>query len=641
MNDKQVMRRLPVGAEVQPGGGVHFRVWAPRRKKVTLVAFAPDRPGDARRVALSAEPNGYYSGFVPDASAGWRYYYLLDDDEHRYPDPASRFQPEGVHGPSQVIDPGAYTWSDDDWTGVSLYGQIVYEMHFGTFTPEGTYAAAIEHLPKLADLGVTILEVMPLADFAGEFGWGYDGVHWFAPTRLYGHPDDFRRFVDTAHQLGLGVILDVVYNHFGPSGNYAPAFSPGYISQHGTEWGEAINFDGPDSGPVREFVISNAGYWIDEFHLDGLRLDAVQAIRDESPDNIVTAMQRHARQVAGKRGIVIYAEDEWQRVDLIRPAEEGGCGLDGVWNDDFHHAARVAATGHAEYYYADYAGTPQELISAIKWGYLYQGQWNSRQKKFRGTPTWRQAAARFVTFLQNHDQVANSAHGRRLHELTTPGRFRALTTLLLLSPNTPLLFQGQEFASSKPFLYFADHEVDLAKLVREGRWEFLRNFGRVAGLPAPMPDTNPESRRTFERCKLDWSEWETHRRTVDLHRDLIRLRKEDPVISSQDATAIHGAVIGPEALVLRYLGQDHGDRLLLVNLGRDLEWRPVTEPLVAPPAGMQWKVLFSSEDPRYGGTGTAPFDFRQWRVLGHAAILLAPEPWEDVQQALASAEAIA
>jgi maltooligosyltrehalose trehalohydrolase len=580
----------------------------------------------SERAQMESGDGGYYEAFVPHAAAGWRYSFLLDDEDYAYPDPASRFLPEGAHGASEVIDPSQYAWGDDDWKGAALRGQIIYEMHIGTFTPEGTYAAAIERLPHLVDLGVTLLEVMPLAEFPGEFGWGYDGVAWFAPTRLYGRPDDFRRFVDAAHRVGLGVILDVIYNHFGPSGNYTGAFSADYISrQRSTEWGDAINFDGPNADPVREFVASNAAYWIDEFHLDGLRLDAVHAIVDDSPEHVLTLLQKRARKAAGKKSIVIFAEDDDQRMRLVQSAEQGGCGLDGVWNDDFHHAARVAATGHAEFYYGDYAGTPQELISAIKWGYLYQGQWRQRQQKFRGSPTWNQEAARFVVYLQNHDQVANSAHGLRLHELTSPGRFRALTTLLLLSANTPLLLQGQEFAASAPFLFFADHEVDLAQLVREGRWEFLRHFDRVAGLKGPLPETNPESRRTFERCILDWSERESHGRTLALHRDLIRLRKSDPVFSSQDASAIHGAVLGPEAFVLRYLGQDAGDRLLLVNLGRDLEWRPATEPLMAPPPSKEWRILFSSEDPKYGGTGTARLDIKNWRIPGHAAIALAAE----------------
>ncbi|MGH7202048.1 MAG: DUF3459 domain-containing protein, partial [Planctomycetaceae bacterium] len=424
-----------------------------------------------------------------------------------------------------------------------------------------------------------------------------------------------------------GVILDVVYNHLGPSGNYTGAFSEHYFTRrHVTEWGEAINFDGEQSGPVREFVISNAGYWIDEFHLDGLRLDATQAIVDDSPEHICAALARRAREAAGARSIVIYAEDDHQKVHQVQPVERGGYGLDGLWNDDFHHSARVAATGHAEFYYADFLGTPQELISAVKWGYLYQGQWNVRKQMFRGSPTWNLKAARFVNFLQNHDQVANSSHGDRLHRVTSPGRHRALTALLLLAPETPMLFQGQEFSASAPFHYFVDHEVDLANLVREGRWEFMRHFRSVAGREVEASLIDPTARGTFEQCKLDWRERDRNTESLALHRDLIALRRDDAVFSSQNSSNIYGAVLAEEAFLLRYLGQEQDDRLMLVNLGRDLHWRPAAEPLMAPPWSMHWSVLWSSEHPRYGGSGTALLDIKDWYIPGHATIVLKPRP---------------
>ena len=458
-------RRLPIGAEVQPEGGVSFRVWAPLRQKVAVVFpgggdGVPVHPS----VELTAERGGYFVGFSTAARAGCRYGLRLDGVGQLLPDPASRSQPDGPHGLSEVVDPSAFVWHDQDWPGVELSGQVLYELHIGTFTPEGTFAAAIEQIPHLVDVGVTLIEVMPVAEFAGSFGWGYDGVDFFAPTHLYGTPDDFRRFVDAAHRAGVGVLLDVVYNHFGPVGNYLGQFSADYLSQkHHTDWGNAINFDGDNSGPVREFVISNAGYWVDEFHIDGLRLDAVQAIVDDSADSILAALTRRVREAAGGRKTLVFAENEFQDCRLIRPPALGGYGLDGVWNDDFHHAARVAMTGHNEHYYSDYQGTPQELISAVKWGYLYQGQWNTRQQRRRGSPTFGLPGGRFVTFLQNHDQVGNSPQGKRCHELTSPGRHRALTALWALAPGTPLLFQGQEFSASAPFLYFADHEPELSR----------------------------------------------------------------------------------------------------------------------------------------------------------------------------------
>lgn len=626
-----IERRLPVGAEVQSGGGTHFRVWAPRRKRVEVVF--DDSAGTASVIPplqLNREPGGYFAGFSIQAAPGTRYAYRLDGETLRCPDPASRRQPDGPHGPSEVVDPAAFAWHDGDWPGATLQGQVLYELHVGTFTREGTWTAAIDELPRLAELGVTLVEVMPVAEFAGSFGWGYDGVNFFAPTRLYGTPDDFRRFVDSAHQAGLGVVLDVVYNHFGPAGNYLGQFSTDYLSsRHRTDWGDAINFDGENSGPVREFIIANAGYWIDEFHVDGLRLDAVHTILDDSPDHILAALTRRVRQAGGRRGTLVFAESEFQDTRLLRPADSGGYGLDAAWNDDFHHAARVAMTGHSEYYYSDYQGSPQELISAIKWGYLYQGQWNVRQSRRRGAPGLDLQAPQFVIFLQNHDQVGNSPQGKRVHELTSPGRHRAMTALTLLAPGTPLLFQGQEYSASTPFLYFADHEAELSALVREGREADMRQFLRLAGRDAADSLENPCDVRTYEKSKLNPDERDCRAEAYALHRDLLRLRREDPVFAAQRADRIEGAVLASEALLLRYFGQAGDDRLVLVNLGRDLDWRPIAQPLAAPPAGTEWRLLWSSEDPRYGGLGTRPLDMQNWYLPGHAAFVLSPEPRAD------------
>jgi maltooligosyltrehalose trehalohydrolase len=582
---------------------------------------------ERERHRLRAEPDGFFSAIIEDAQHGSLYYFQLEDDPKKYPDSASRFQPQGVHGPSQVIDPDRFTWRDKSWPGVRLKGLVVYELHIGTFTPEGTWKAAIEKLPHLRDLGINLIEVMPVAAFPGKFGWGYDGVGWFAPTQLYGEPDDFRAFVDGAHQLQIGVILDVVYNHFGPVGNYAPTFSPYFHSnKHHTEWGDAINFDGAGCGPVRQFIAANAAYWIREFHLDGLRLDAVHSILDDSHEHIVTLLARAARAAAGNRSIVIFGENERQQTQYVVPPEDGGYGIDGLWNDDFHHACRVAATGNAEGYYRDFRGSPQELISTIRLNYLYQGQWNPRQAKYRGTPSRHLAAPHFVHFLQNHDQVANSARGLRTHLLTSPGRQRALTALLLLGPQTPLLFMGQEFGASSPFVYFADHEPELAALVCQGRRDFMCQFPRVAAFDSGSPLPEPADPSTFEACKLDWKEAERNVEWIQLHRDLIAMRREDVIFSRQDQRAIEGAVAGPEAFVLRWFDDAGDDRLMLFNLGRDLEFQPPSEPLLAPPPDRSWIVLWSSEDPRYGGMGTPAFDEKAWRIPGAAAIVFRAEP---------------
>ena len=622
--------RLPIGAEVLPDGGVRFRVWAPSRQRVEVVLEGGARhipAGETLAVELTPEGTGYFSGVVREAGDRTLYRYRLDGGDS-FPDPVSRFQPEGPHGPSRVVDPGTFRWTDDGWRGLELKGQVLYELHLGTYTPEGTWEAAARELPELKALGITAVEVMPVADFPGRFGWGYDGVDLYAPCRLYGEPDDFRRFVDRAHAIGLGVILDVVYNHIGPDGAYHKQYAESYYSgRHKTEWGDALNFDGPDAGPVREFFIRNAGYWIGEFHLDGLRLDATHAIVDESADHVLAALGRHARSQAGGRSILIFAENDLQQAKLARPPEEGGHGLDGLWNNDFHHSAIVALTGRSEGYYNDYTGSPQELISALKWGYLFQGQFSRWANKRLGMSTRGMRAARFVTYLENHDQVSNSARGDRLHFLTSPGRYKAMTAAMLLGPGTPMLFQGQEFAASSPFLYFADHVEELSRLVHKGRIDFLSQFRSMANPEMRQHLPDPAKEETFRASKLDHAERQSHAETYALHRDLLRLRREDPVLAEQDCEMVFGAVIGPEAFVLRFLDDGHDDRLLVVNLGRDLYPIALSEPMLAPPDERGWAILWYSENPRYGGCGAPPVDTGEaWRIPGHAALLLGPAP---------------
>ncbi len=616
-------RRYPIGAEVVEAGGVHFRVWAPSRKRVEVTLEAG--PGAPGRVELEREAGGYFGGCGTGARAGTRYRYRLDGDGP-YPDPASRYQPEGPHGPSQVVDARRFPWTDAAWKGAPLRGQVVYEMHIGAFTREGTFDSARCYLPALAGTGVTVLEIMPVAEFPGRFGWGYDGVDLFAPTRLYGEPDDFRRFVDEAHGLGLGVILDVVYNHFGPDGNYMKCFSPDYFTAvYKNEWGEAINFDGPGSGPVREFFLTNAACWVEEFHLDGLRLDATQQMFDASPEHIVAALGKRVREAARGRATLMVAENEPQHTCIVRPLAEGGYGLDALWNDDFHHSARVALTGRNEAYYTDYLGAPQEFVSAVKYGYLYQGQRYKWQNKRRGTPSFGLEPAQFVNYLENHDQLANTGNGQRLHRLAAPGCWKALTALTLLAPGTPMLFMGQEFAASAPFLYFADHRPELARKVREGRAAFLAQFRSLARPESAACLSDPGDPRTFEACKLDHTERERHAEAHALHKDLLRLRREDPVFRAQRSRGVDGAVLSNRAFVLRFFGGPSGDRLLVVNLGRDLRLDPAPEPLLAPPEGARWDILWSSEDPRYGGSGTFPLDTSEnWRIPGRAAVALAP-----------------
>jgi maltooligosyltrehalose trehalohydrolase len=600
-----------------------FRVWAPKRSRVAIVLADAC---DERAIPLDNEGSGYFSGTLA-AKAGTRYWLRLDDEEPLLPDPVSRFQPEGPHGPSELIDPLSFRWRDADWTGPSRACPILYEMHIGTFTAEGTWASAIAHLGALRDLGVTMLEVMPVAEFAGRFGWGYDGVDLFAPLHVYGRPDDFRRFVDAAHAVDLGVILDVVYNHLGPDGNCLPYFTDTFFTDRYTcEWGDALNFDGEGSAGTREFILSNARYWIEEFHLDGLRLDATQQIFDASPLHILTEVGQVVRLQGARQGrrTYIVCENEPQDVRLVQPAERGGYGLDALWNDDFHHSAVVAATGENRAYFSGFLGSPQELVSAAKYGFLYQGQPYAWQEKGRGSPTIGLPPDRFVNFIQNHDQVANTGFGERLHRRTAFGVYKALTALMLLAPGTPMLFQGQEFAASTPFLFFCDHNPALAEAVRKGRAKFLSQFPNLAGTEAVAALPEPCADSTFERCILDHAEQARgrHAQVWTLHRDLIRLRAADECLAMPQRSAVDGAVLHDTAFALRWFGAAH-DVLLTVNLGRDLRLGSIAEPLLAPRVAAGWQTVFSSEDHQYGGRGTFPVATEKgWHLPAHSAVVL-------------------
>jgi maltooligosyltrehalose trehalohydrolase len=609
-----VSRNLPVGAELT-SDGVSFRLWAPLHETVQVVA-------SGQSYSLRREQDGYFSGVVSGLRAGDRYRYRVAEGE--FPDPATRFQPEGPHGPSEIVDGSTFHWTDAGWKGIPLERAVIYEMHIGTFTPEGTWAAAMERLPHLRDVGVTVLEVMPIAEFTGRFGWGYDGVSLFAPSHLYGSPGDVRRFVDRAHSFGIAVILDVVYNHLGPDGNYLGKYSADYFSsKHETDWGEAINFDGPNCGPVREFFIANAGYWIDEFHMDGLRLDATQNIYDDSEPHILSEITAHVRKTGSGRSTLVVAENEPQHTRLVRDPARGGFGMDALWNDDFHHSAVVAMTAHNDAYYTDYLGTPQEFVSAMKWGYLYQGQRYKWQKQRRGTPALDIEPPSFITFLENHDQVANSARGRRVNRETAPGLLKALTALVLLGPGTPMLFQGQEFGSTQPFYYFADVPGDLCELVRKGRTEFMKQWRSIGQSDMLKCLNDPCSTDAFEQSKLDWDEAGRHSAILAMHTDLLRLRREDPVLNQWRRGHYDGAVLSAHAFILRSFSEEHGDRLLAVNLGRDLHMDPAPEPLLAPPVDRRWEILFTTEDPAYGGCGTAlPDTEENWRIGGHSALVL-------------------
>jgi maltooligosyltrehalose trehalohydrolase len=627
------------GAELDGRGGARFRVYAPDKQSVEVVL---GEGAGARAVPLQPErgegdkgPTGIWSGSIADAQPGLLYRYRLAGVDEPLADPASRFQPQGVFGPSELVDP-TFDWTDAGFPGVAPHGRVVYELHVGTFTPEGTWEAAREHLPKLARLGVTIIELMPVNQYAGERGWGYDGVFWFAPAHQYGRPDDMRRFIDDAHRLGLAVILDVVYNHLGAVGNVLPRFSKRYMGSATTEWGDALNFDEGEAPPMRELVTENVAYWVDEFHVDGFRFDATQSIFDSSRPHILAEATATARAAAGDKRLYIVAENEPQDARLARPLTEGGQGLDALWNDDFHHASQVALTGHREAYFSDYTGRARELVACVRHGFLFQGQTYRWQNKHRGTTTRGLPPRAFIHFLENHDQVANYGLGDRLWTRVAPGKLRALTTLLLLSPETPLLFQGQEWAATARFAYFTDFEPQMAALVKAGRASFLQQFPRYATPSARDRFPDPGAPETFAACRLDWHERELpqHARALALHRDLLELRREDPTLSreGEDGVAVDAAALSDDVLLVRFFGVERSgaeDRLLLVNLGIDVEPTSLAEPLVAPPLGLCWRTGWSSDDPRYGGRGVrGPCPGRELFLPGEAAVLLVPGPME-------------
>jgi maltooligosyltrehalose trehalohydrolase len=581
-----------LGAACEPGGA-RFRVWAPERRGVDLCVETPGREA-AHPLRMDAE--GFFGGFVAGLRPGDLYRFRVDG-EGPFPDPASRFQPHGVHGPSELVDPSAFAWSDAGWSGVPLERLVVYELHVGTFSPSGTFAGVAEQLPHLVDLGVTALELMPLADFPGAHNWGYDGASLFAPARCYGRPDDLRRLVDAAHRLGLGVLLDVVYNHVGPDGAYWRRFSPHYFSTlHETPWGAALNLDGPQSGPVRDFFVENAVRWLQEYHLDGLRLDATHALVDDGPRHFLAELQARVRE-AVRRPTLLIAEDHRNLASMLRPEAEAGWGLDAVWSDDFHHQLRRCLAGDHEGYYRDFSGTVTDLATTLRDGWFFKGQRSEHFGGPRGTDPTGLEPRRFVFFLQNHDQVGNRALGERLHHQIDPAAYRAATVLLLGAPQTPLLFMGQEWAAPSPFLFFTDHEPGLGRRVREGRRREFRSFSAFSDPRQQERIPDPQARSTFEWSRLDWrlSAVEPHASTLRLHRALLRLRREEPLLQSSPGRSVHVSALGEDSLAIEYRA---GGRALLLAVrlrgAGPIEPRP--QALAAEAA---WTTVLTSEDPAF------------------------------------------
>jgi maltooligosyltrehalose trehalohydrolase len=594
------------GVTLLGDGQAEFRVWAPaaRRVRLQLMRRTPtlslpersekdgarqsDQSEEIEMRALGSadfgmpdleDTSGNLFSVVTKASAGDRYFYVVDN-EKPVPDPVSRYQPEGVHGPSEIIDPESFRWSDSEWRGLELSQYVIYELHVGTFTPEGTFDAAIAKLPYLKSLGVTVVEVMPVNAFPGNHNWGYDGVGLYAVQASYGGPEAFKRFVDAAHVEGLAVMLDVVYNHLGNEGNYLRIFGPYFTSKHQTPWGEAVNYDDEGCEGVRRFVVDNAKFWVREYHVDGLRLDAVQTIKDDSELHIVAEIEREVKALAQELGrrVCVIAETDENDSRYVLPPEKGGDGLDAVWSDDFHHAVHALLTGERAGYYQDF-GAKEQIVKALNEGYVFQGEpfkfWNDA----RGTSAAGVPLPANVICIQNHDQVGNRAKGERLTELVPKGARKIAAALLLLAPHTPLLFMGQEFDETAPFQFFADFkDPNLQKAVSEGRRREFKDFSWEE-----VPD--PQARETFERSRLDWHKVTDENDMLRWYRDLLRLRHE--IVMRNERTCAANLVVG--GIVMQV---PRGDPKLMVcaSLEADCREWPVPE---------GWEQVMKAEDDGY------------------------------------------
>ncbi|HEV2862373.1 MAG TPA: malto-oligosyltrehalose trehalohydrolase [Pyrinomonadaceae bacterium] len=595
--------RLELGARPQADGSTVFRVWAPLAESVA-VKILGDEP---QTVSMERGEDDVFELRLPDTPAGTDYFYLVGGERER-PDPVSRFQPAGVHGPSRVVDPEAFAWTDEGWRGLPLKDYVIYELHVGTFTPEGTFDAAIEKLPYLRELGVTAVEIMPVAEFPGGRNWGYDGAHLYAPQSTYGGPDALKRLVDACHREGLAFVLDVVYNHLGPEGNYLGEYMPVFSGSYKTPWGDALNFDGEESDGVRRHFVSNALYWLNEFHVDALRLDAVHRIFDQSPrhllEEIATEFREGARRL-GRLGHTI-AESDLNDVRLLRPTEVGGYGLDAQWSDDFHHSLHALLTKTERGYFADF-GRVADLAKAIEEGFVYDGRRSRFRRRRHGTPSLDVPGEQLVVCVQNHDQIANGYWGDRLSRLLNPRQqMLAAAVLLAGAPNVPMLFMGQEWSARAPFLYFTSHtDKGLGQAVREGRKEeyssFVRDEGETESTIGGFAD--PQSEITFVRSKLSWEELSQspHAEMLRLYRDLLALRRRHACLSNCDKSRTRARFDEARAWLAIERGDEGGSRaLLLCNLSDEAQDVPVEFE-----DGAALKLALWTGSPEYGGAADA------------------------------------
>jgi maltooligosyltrehalose trehalohydrolase len=580
---------LDRGARLLPDGTVQFSVWAPRAQRLT-VQFVKSR----WRVPMSRGNEGVHAAIVQGLSPGDRYFYGLDGTR-MLPDPVSRLQPEGVHGPSAIVDPNTFEWSDDDWQGIALHDLLLYELHVGTYTADGTFMALLPYLDYLKnDVGVTAVELMPVAEFSGTRNWGYDGVHPYAPHATYGGPVGLKTLVNACHRKGLAVVLDVVYNHLGPEGNYLSQYGPYFTDRYQTPWGQAVNFDGDESDEVRRYFIDNALYWVTEYHIDALRLDAIHGIFDASQRHILKELAEavHTQATVLSRTILVISESDLNETRVITSRDEGGWGHDAQWSDDFHHSLHVLLTGERTGYYRDF-GTVEDLRAALTDGFVYHGQHSAYRQRSHGTPSRHLPGERFVICSQNHDQIGNRAYGERLSTLVPYSALKLAAGLVLCGPNIPLLFMGEEYGETAPFLYFTSHtDPALAQAVRDGR---RREFARFAW---GDEIADPQDPQTFARSHLNHALHEKgqHCALLRLYRDLIALRKRSPALHTCDKARLDAKVIPESDILLVRRWQPRADEMLFVaSFASD-----VTTAQVPIPTGHWLKTLDTSAD-IYGG----------------------------------------
>jgi maltooligosyltrehalose trehalohydrolase len=598
------VRRAPLLGARPENDGTSFRVWAPDRARVDVVVLGDTgQPRSEHR--LNPSEGGYHAAFVRGVTTGDRYRYRLDGGDS-FPDPASRSQPDGVHGASVVVDPDAFEWTDDGWRGVGLEGLVLYQVHVGTATPGGTFGDLVSELDHVRDLGANALVLMPVAEFPGRRNWGYDGVNLFAPSRAYGGPDGLRALVDAAHAHHLGVVLDIAFNHLGP-GHDLKQFSQSYFSDHQTPWGEGLNYSGRSGRPVRDFLVTNACHWALEYHIDGLRFDAVHAIKEADEPHILMEARTALDDVLPvERSFLLVAEHELNDPRLVQPIGERGFGLDAVYADDFHHQMYVALTGARRPptgYYVDYSGSSEDLVTTLKQGWWFTGQHSAWRDRPVGEPATEVGPAHLIYCLENHDQVGNRPFGERLSQLVDLRTYRALSLLLLTLPYTPLLFMGQEWAASTPFLYFTDHDESTGADVTAGRLEELeRLFPGYDRELAPKP----QDVSSFEcsRLLLDERSVPPHDQVLALYRDLLALRRQLPALGIARRDHFTAMTLGSASIATRREGHSPGDALLtILHWGEHTEVRLGRDFSTSPPVGERWAVRLDTEAPRYGGSG--------------------------------------